>query len=221
MFINYDIVLTLPNSLTVLRFMLTPIFLNFFYFLFSFPGERFFEISAPALFFLICSTDILDGYTARKTGLVTPFGASFDVAADFFFRFSSLILFYFLRLIPFWLPVIYLIFLLSFIFEDKITSNRRGFLTPYRQDKNVLPIGDNGIHHQMGIENSFKIKILRKITPLLYTTFIGMVVLDSLPYFKILNYEELRKISFYTAILTFIAILEGLIFSKSEKVKNG
>ena len=230
MLTNYDIAINLPNLLTALRFLLTPFFLSFFYLLFVFPGKLFFEISSLVFFLLICATDILDGYTARKGGIITDFGASFDLAADFFFRFSSLILFSFLKIIPFWLFLIYLVFFLSFILNYKIKWNNLNKITDQnfatrvgqpacRQAGNVPPIYSNGIyfsHKKIKMRNRFGINMFGKITPVIYNTFIGMIVLNNFSSIAVLTPHVVMLISLILSILTFIAILEGLFFSKAE-----
>ena len=185
MFINYNIALNLPNLLTALRFLLTPFFLIFFYFLFIFPGKLLFGIPSLVFFLLISATDILDGYVAKKKGLITDFGASFDIAADFFFRSSSLILFSFLKIIPFWLTAVYIIFFISFILDYKIKRSK------------------------------FRINIFGKTTPVIYNAFIGMIVLNSFYLIAFLSHDMVIFISIILSALTLIAIFEGLVFSKA------
>lgn len=67
-------VFNLPNQLTVLRLVLAVV-------MFGFIANRFFLASA-ALFVLAASTDWLDGYIARKYGLVTVLGRILDPFVD-------------------------------------------------------------------------------------------------------------------------------------------
>ena len=68
----------IPNSLTVLRFILVPVFL---YYLFVSVNDMRVEISL--LIFLIASfTDYLDGMLARKMQVVSDFGKIMDPLAD-------------------------------------------------------------------------------------------------------------------------------------------
>lgn len=69
--------MNLPNKLTVSRLILTAVFVGCFYL----PLTN--AISGALLVFIIASsTDYLDGYLARKHGLVTNFGKLFDPLAD-------------------------------------------------------------------------------------------------------------------------------------------
>ena len=61
--------MNLPNKLTMLRIILTPIFLAVLYW--GFPGA---DYAALAIFIIASLTDMLDGKIARKYNLVTDFG---------------------------------------------------------------------------------------------------------------------------------------------------
>lgn len=67
----------IPNSLTVFRIMLIPIYLYIFFSPFPYHVEI-------SFFILILAgiTDIVDGYIARKYKLVTEFGKMMDPLAD-------------------------------------------------------------------------------------------------------------------------------------------
>lgn len=78
---------TLPNSLTLARILLIPIFILVFYLPWSW------SYLAAAILFLIASlTDWLDGYFARKLKQMTPFGAFLDPVADKLLVASTLLL---------------------------------------------------------------------------------------------------------------------------------
>jgi len=66
--------MNLPNKLTLLRVALIPLCL-----LFTMLGLN---VLAAALFIIACLTDYLDGYIARKQGIVTNFGRFADPVAD-------------------------------------------------------------------------------------------------------------------------------------------
>lgn len=69
--------MNLPNKLTVLRIILTPIFMLAL--VWSFP----FHYGVSLIIFIAASiTDLLDGKIARKRGLVTDFGKFLDPLAD-------------------------------------------------------------------------------------------------------------------------------------------
>jgi CDP-diacylglycerol--glycerol-3-phosphate 3-phosphatidyltransferase len=69
--------INIPNSLTVLRIFLIPIFIVFFYLETSWGN-----IAATFVFCLAAITDFLDGYLARKLGQSSAFGAFLDPVAD-------------------------------------------------------------------------------------------------------------------------------------------
>lgn len=69
--------MNLPNKLTMLRIILTPIFLAVLYW--GFPGA---DYAALAIFIIASLTDMLDGKIARKYNLVTDFGKFADPLAD-------------------------------------------------------------------------------------------------------------------------------------------
>jgi CDP-diacylglycerol--glycerol-3-phosphate 3-phosphatidyltransferase len=67
---------TLPNLLTLFRIALVPVFLVLFFAPVSWARE-----GCAALFALAAITDWLDGYLARRMGLVSPIGAFLDPVA--------------------------------------------------------------------------------------------------------------------------------------------
>ncbi|SDJ22656.1 CDP-diacylglycerol--glycerol-3-phosphate 3-phosphatidyltransferase [Ferrimonas sediminum] len=67
----------IPNILTLLRLVLIPFFLVFFYL----PWEYAY-VTAAGIFMLAAFTDALDGYLARKLNQTTPFGAFLDPVVD-------------------------------------------------------------------------------------------------------------------------------------------
>ena len=76
--------LNLPNKLTLARVALVPVFMVFA--AFSHYGREDFSpllsVIAGAVFAVASITDYLDGYLARKNGLVTDFGKFADPLAD-------------------------------------------------------------------------------------------------------------------------------------------
>lgn len=70
-------VMNLPNKLTLLRVLMIPLFVLFFYL--DFSGHYF---VALVVFALASFTDFLDGHIARKYKLVTNLGKFLDPVAD-------------------------------------------------------------------------------------------------------------------------------------------
>ena len=69
--------MNLPNKLTLMRIILTPIFMAVLYW--GFPGA---DYAALGIFIIASLTDLLDGKIARKYNLVTDFGKFADPLAD-------------------------------------------------------------------------------------------------------------------------------------------
>jgi CDP-diacylglycerol--glycerol-3-phosphate 3-phosphatidyltransferase len=69
--------ITIPTILTLLRIVLIPVFVVFFYTPFTWA-----HLAATAVFSLAAFTDWLDGYLARRLGATSAFGAFLDPVAD-------------------------------------------------------------------------------------------------------------------------------------------
>jgi CDP-diacylglycerol--glycerol-3-phosphate 3-phosphatidyltransferase len=69
--------LTVPNQLTILRIILTPIFLYFFI-----QNSQVDKLIGTIIFFLAAGTDWYDGYVARKLNIVSRWGQFMDPLAD-------------------------------------------------------------------------------------------------------------------------------------------
>ena len=69
--------MNLPNSLTILRVIMIPLFVVFK--LWDSPES---DIVAGSIFILACVTDFFDGYLARKYNQITTFGKFMDPLAD-------------------------------------------------------------------------------------------------------------------------------------------
>lgn len=69
--------LNLPNVLTILRFLLIPLFILAF-----FSSLKYNYLIAISIFLLSGLTDVLDGFIARRYNMITEFGKLFDPLAD-------------------------------------------------------------------------------------------------------------------------------------------
>ena len=69
--------MNIPNSLTLLRIAMIPIFVVVFYLPFNWAN-----VAACIVFTLAAVTDILDGYLARKLKQISTLGAFLDPVAD-------------------------------------------------------------------------------------------------------------------------------------------
>lgn len=80
--------MNMPNFLTLLRIILSPVFMFFFLI-----DNFYMRLVALTLFVVAALTDLADGYYARKYGLTTGFGKFMDPLADKILVSSALISF--------------------------------------------------------------------------------------------------------------------------------
>ena len=88
--------MNLPNTLTLLRILLVPVFLLFLL-VEQIPLH---SLWALLVFALASVTDALDGHIARSRGLITDFGKFLDPVADKVLVFAALIAFTEMGLAP-------------------------------------------------------------------------------------------------------------------------
>jgi CDP-diacylglycerol---glycerol-3-phosphate 3-phosphatidyltransferase len=74
--------MNLPNSITMSRIIMIPLFLWILSSHFPLQGDGAQEITASVLFVLASFTDGVDGYLARKRGQITTMGMLLDPLAD-------------------------------------------------------------------------------------------------------------------------------------------
>ena len=122
-----------PNILTSMRLVLTFIYLILLHALNG--NNKLYFTAALIIFILICLTDFLDGKIARATKAASPFGALLDVAADFVYIFSSLIMLSVNNMIPMW----FIALVLGKFIEFLVTSY---FIKKYESKSNSLFIFD-------------------------------------------------------------------------------
>ncbi len=80
--------LTIPNQLTIIRILLTPVFA--YYFL---KCEPRYQLIASIIFFVASITDWYDGWYARRFGVITRWGQFMDPLADKILVSTALIIF--------------------------------------------------------------------------------------------------------------------------------
>ncbi|HVA00680.1 MAG TPA: CDP-diacylglycerol--glycerol-3-phosphate 3-phosphatidyltransferase [Terriglobia bacterium] len=93
--------MNLPLSLTILRIFFVPLVVV----LLLTKGHNM-DLWAVAVFLLAATTDLLDGYLARKRGQVTALGILLDPLADKLLTASAFISLVELHLVPAWMVVI-------------------------------------------------------------------------------------------------------------------
>lgn len=127
--------MTLPNQLTVLRIILTPVFLYFF----LSDNPLFIQISL-AIYIVAALTDWYDGWLARKFNYITEWGKFWDPLADKILTSIVFIGFVIVKLIPIWMVVL-------IIFRDlsvtllRVYADSRGYsfrTTYYAKWKTML-----------------------------------------------------------------------------------
>jgi len=99
--LNRQQILSLPNGLTIIRILAIPIIL-----ILLFSSGRIYQVITALLFFLAAVTDTLDGYLARRRGVVTTLGKFLDPLADKLLVVTALIALIPARGIPFWMVIV-------------------------------------------------------------------------------------------------------------------
>lgn len=90
--------MTVPNQLTILRILLTPVFVALFI------SERLILKQASVLVFAVAAmTDWYDGWVARKLGTVTRWGIFLDPLADKILTSAAFVAFAWLGLVEWWM----------------------------------------------------------------------------------------------------------------------
>lgn len=107
--------LTTPNQLTILRMILTPIFIVLFL-----EGGPTNILIASIIYLLASITDWYDGYMARRLQLVTRWGQFMDPLADKLLVSSALIVFACEHYVEWWMVII-------IILRDFIVTGLRSF----------------------------------------------------------------------------------------------
>jgi CDP-diacylglycerol--glycerol-3-phosphate 3-phosphatidyltransferase len=94
-------ILTLPNGLTIIRVLVIPIII-----ILLFSEGSVYRLINAVLFLLAAVTDTLDGYLARRRGMVTTLGKFLDPLADKLLIVTALIALIPARGIPVWMVII-------------------------------------------------------------------------------------------------------------------
>lgn len=91
----------LPNIITMIRIMLLPVYIHFFYS--DMPNNM---LYVGIIFLVAGISDILDGYIARKYNMESKLGAVLDPLADKLVVFTILISFTHKEIIPGWILLV-------------------------------------------------------------------------------------------------------------------
>jgi CDP-diacylglycerol---glycerol-3-phosphate 3-phosphatidyltransferase len=113
--------MNLPNQLSLLRILLTPVFV----FLLFLDGLTF-KLLSFAVFIVAALTDFYDGYVARRSGKVSLTGQFLDPLADKILVSSAFICFNQLGYIPAWMVLVIVIrdFMLTGLRSYAIVQNK-------------------------------------------------------------------------------------------------
>jgi CDP-diacylglycerol--glycerol-3-phosphate 3-phosphatidyltransferase len=110
--------MTLPNQLTVLRIILSPVFIYFFL-----SDQNWMKQASLLIFIIAALSDWYDGWLARKFNYITNWGKFWDPLADKILTSSAFIAFSIVGLVPLWMVLIIisrdLLITLLRIFSDK------------------------------------------------------------------------------------------------------
>ena len=96
--------MNLPNQLSFLRIILTPVFI-----LLLFADNDLLRIGSFVVFTIAALTDWYDGYTARKYGDISTFGKFLDPLADKILILSAFVCFSLLGYIHFWMVLVIIV----------------------------------------------------------------------------------------------------------------
>jgi CDP-diacylglycerol--glycerol-3-phosphate 3-phosphatidyltransferase len=99
--LNREQIMTLPNGVTIIRVVAIP----FILFMLFYSGRGYQFITA-LLFLAAAITDTLDGYLARRRGMVTTLGKFLDPLADKLLVVTALIALIPARGIPIWMVIV-------------------------------------------------------------------------------------------------------------------
>jgi len=123
--------MNIPNSLTVMRFFLVPVFIGLFFS--ELDGRLIYSFT---VFIIAGITDVLDGYIARKYELITTFGTVMDPLADKLMLLTVLGCYTIAKMIPPWIIIVILI--------KELLMIMGGLFLYFRMDKHVVPSNKYG-----------------------------------------------------------------------------
>ena len=107
--------MVLPNQLTTLRIILTPVFVYMFL-----SGDSLLMQISLVVFFIAAITDWYDGWLARKFNYITTWGKFMDPLADKILTSAALFSFVYLGILELWMVII-------IVFRDVFVTGLRLF----------------------------------------------------------------------------------------------
>uniref|UniRef100_A0A7V3E7P3 CDP-diacylglycerol--glycerol-3-phosphate 3-phosphatidyltransferase n=1 Tax=Ignavibacterium album TaxID=591197 RepID=A0A7V3E7P3_9BACT len=200
--------MVLPNQLTVLRIILTPVFLYFF----LSENPLFIQISL-AIYFIAALTDWYDGWLARKFNYITEWGKFWDPLADKILTSAVFIGFVIVKLLPLWM-VILIIFRDLSVTLLRVYADSRGYsfrTTYYAKWKTML---------QMIFLYYLLILYVAKNTVEIYINYQGIIELllnEDIVYFVMLVITVITVHSGVTYLLLNKSLIKQL-FNETDKL---
>ena len=180
--------MSLPNTLTVSRIILTCLFI-----LTVVRESFFFKLLALVIFCFASATDFLDGYLARKNNEISDFGKIMDPLADKFLMLTAFLVLVYLKMIWVWW------FVLIFIREVGISLVRW-----YAQTKG----------HVLAAEGMGKLKTVAQVWTififLLYLVFAQTSWFHSWSDYTLARWQTVMEISILVTII--LTVVSGLTF---------
>jgi CDP-diacylglycerol--glycerol-3-phosphate 3-phosphatidyltransferase/cardiolipin synthase len=101
-----------PTGITAFRIVLSILFLDLLI--------NNMELIAILVFLLAVITDAFDGYSARKLGVSSDYGAYLDITADFILVLVAFLTFIIIGIYPYWLLILIILVFLQFILTSKL-----------------------------------------------------------------------------------------------------
>jgi CDP-diacylglycerol--glycerol-3-phosphate 3-phosphatidyltransferase len=129
-YVSYNI----PLLLTLFRLLIAPVFIPVLIVLYLPLNNNFYQLITGILFFIVCITDFLDGYLARKYNQETVLGKLLDPLADKFLLGASVI-----ALVS--IHKIYFIWAIIFLLREFFVMGLREIALYYGFSVPVSPLG--------------------------------------------------------------------------------
>lgn len=177
-----------PNLLTFLRIILTPVFIVLLFY--EHPFAKFWAL---VVFGIASITDAYDGYVARKYDLVTEYGRFLDPLADKILVSSAFISFAVMGIIEYWMVAL-IVFRDLFVTGLRMVMSRKGEI--------------------MITSETAKIKTSVQIVLIIFVlTFLGIKVFSYQPIGDLLNLVREYKVIYFSALaVTFFTLITGFTY---------
>lgn len=169
--------------MTLLRILLTPLFI-----VFLFSSNIFLRQWSLLIFILMALTDWYDGWLARRWGYVSRWGAFFDPLADKVVTSAALLAYDFLGLVPGWMVWI-------IVFRDFLITLLRSYTEYIGKPVETSKFAKAKTFLQFAVIYYILILYIARSTPFLAIQYSGIIEF-------LLNYSLVYGIMFLTTVLT-------------------